>query len=550
MATSNLQAVRRNRLLIRFPRALPIGIFALVMAITILSAFAIERLEAENRAARQSETAGSVAASMENRATAVAAYLRAGAALFSASEEVTPTDFRRFVDGLQIEPEYRGSDGFGWAQTVPVDRIDAFEARQQGLRSSGYEVQPRPQAGDLFAAPVTFIHPNTLRNRRAWGYNMYSEANRREAMMEAAQSAGPVATAPVVLRQEGAQDAPGFIIYMPVFRRDTDAIPIGYVYSPFNAQKFMEAATEKLSTSNYAMAIYDQKADQLLASIGDFDAANDEYITDEIEIAGRPWQLRFEIPPSAGLSLLTQLTLLFGVMVAALLAYVARLLTQQASEDEGAIAWFEEQNSIRNSLTRELNHRVKNTLANVLSIIALTRRRASSLDEFVDGLNGRIRALSATHDLLTQSDWASTPIRAVIDAELAPYALDSETHHLVIEGPDVGLAPNDALSLGLAIHELSTNAAKYGALSVPGGTITVRWQRLRDNLAEISWEESGGPDVPVSPRRGFGLDLIEKIVAHELGNPVDLVFAEHGVECRLIVPVRQPTEFVPRAAQG
>lgn len=137
------------------------------------------------------------------------------------------------------------------------------------------------------------------------------------------------------------------------------------------------------------------------------------------------------------------------------------MLTWQALEDETSLRWFEEQASIRNSLTRELNHRVKNTLASVLSIIALTRRRATNLGEFAHGLDGRIRALSATHDLLTRSDWGTTPVRAVVEAELLPYA-DASDHEVDIAGPDVELAPNDALSLGLAMHELATNAAKYG----------------------------------------------------------------------------------------
>ena len=162
--------------------------------------------------------------------------------------------------------------------------------------------------------------------------------------------------------------------------------------------------------------------------------------------------------------MLSMLTLLFGLLVAGLLMVVARLLTQQAIEDQTSLDWFAEQNSIRNSLTRELNHRVKNTLANVLSIVSLTRRRATSLDDFADGLDGRIRALSATHDLLTQSDWGTHADPR--GGRCRARALRAGRRGaLVMAGPDVELAPNDALSLGLAIHELATNAAKYGALS-------------------------------------------------------------------------------------
>ena len=213
-------------------------------------------------------------------------------------------------------------------------------------------------------------------------------------------------------------------------------------------------------------------------------------------------------------------------------------------EDRIALAWFEQQSSIRNSLTRELNHRVKNTLANVLSIIALTRRRASNLDDFATSLEGRIRALSATHDLLTQSEWGTTPVRMVLEAELAPYAQGAEAH-VAMDGPDVELAPNDALSLGLAIHELATNAAKYGALSTPEGRVHVRWELLGEDRARIAWHERGGPELDPEARRkrGFGTDLIEKIVAHELRNPVELVFEREGVRCSLVIPVRRRGDF-------
>jgi two-component sensor histidine kinase len=266
----------------------------------------------------------------------------------------------------------------------------------------------------------------------------------------------------------------------------------------------------------------------------------------EVNLANRTMMLEVQSTREEGLSSMSMITLLFGLAVASLLMLVARLLTQQTLEDRRAISWFEEQNSIRNSLTRELNHRVKNTLANVLSIVSLTRRRAMDLDEFAEGLDGRIRALSATHDLLTQSDWGTTPIRAVVEVELAPYARD-EDHQLDLVGPHTELAPNDALSLGLAIHELATNAAKYGSLSVPGGKVTVRWSQINDTLAKIEWIESDGPPVSQPQRRGFGTDLIEKIVAHELRHPVELDFRPEGVRCSLLVPVRERSEFELRS---
>ena len=197
-------------------------------------------------------------------------------------------------------------------------------------------------------------------------------------------------------------------------------------------------------------------------------------------------------------------------------------------------------------LIGELNHRVKNTLANVLSIAALTRRRSKDIDDFTDSLTARIRALSATHDLLSQSDWGFAALGDVVASELAPYMEGSESH-VEMSGPDIKLAPNDAMSLGLAIHELATNAAKYGALSVGEGRVHVDWALISHDLATIRWREEGGPPVTEPVKRGFGRDLIEKIVAHELKSQVNLEFKPGGVECELKVPVRVSRDFVLRS---
>jgi two-component sensor histidine kinase len=334
---------------------------------------------------------------------------------------------------------------------------------------------------------------------------------------------------------------------MPVFEATPDGRRLkGFIYSPFNARDFLAAALEGEASAATSVSIFDgpPSADTLLATSGRHDPVG-AVVTRQMEIAGRQWYFQVQGTKSTGLAGLSIATLVFGTLVASLLALVLRLLTTQALEDEAALQWFQEQASIRNSLTRELNHRVKNTLANVLSIIALTRRRATSLQDFADGLDGRIRALSATHDLLTQSDWGATPVKAVVQAELRPYAHDAD-HVVQLQGPEVLLAPNDALSLGLAMHELATNAAKYGALSKTGGQVAVCWQLVSDALVRIDWQESGGPPVPQQRGRGFGTDLIERIVAHELKNPVKLEFNPDGVRCVLTIPVRRPGEFIIR----
>ncbi len=539
-----------QRMLVDHRRSVPILTFLLVLAITVLSVVSIERVEDENKRAQLNRVALSAASALERRASINASYLRAGAALFALQEEVTAPMFRRFVSELRLDTDYRGAEGIGWAPvwSVAADGRSITGPGTDGINAS--DIRPslaeQPRAT---IAPVKFLQPDTIRNRRAIGYDMYAEQTRRAAMDEAQQSVRPTASGKVVLAQEGGDKEPGFLIYMPVFQEDEAGRRLrGFIFSPYNADDFLRSASELMDLDGMRLVLFDGEPApaNILSSINADSDAGGASVTQELRLANRRMTVEVTSLHSESLSLISMITLAFGIALASLLMLILRLLAQQMVEDQRALSWFSEQNSIRNSLTRELNHRVKNTLANVLSIMTLTRRRSKTLDEFADALDGRIRALSATHDLLTQSDWSTTPIASVVAAELAPYTRD-EDGALAMDGPMVELAPNDALSLGLALHELATNASKYGALSVAGGRVSITWRMIGPDLAQVDWAEAGGPEVPSRRQRGFGTDLIEKIVAHELRHPVDLSFEADGVRCSLKVPVRQPIDFAMRA---
>ncbi|RYD61857.1 MAG: histidine kinase, partial [Sphingomonadales bacterium] len=400
-----------HRLLVDNQRIAPLVIFLLVLAVTIVSVVSIERGEREREDARMSRAALSAASALERRATINASYLRAGAALFAMQPEVSGPLFRRFVSELRLDTDYRGAEGIGWAPVIPAGQTADYMARLSVMTGEPVSLQPslaaKPRAE---VVPVTFIQPDTARNRAAIGWDMYSEATRRAAMQEAARSVRPTASGKVVLVQDSESRAPGFLIYMPVFEETAGERRLrGYIYSPYNAEEFLASASELVDLRGLRLSLYDgapSEATRLGTMSGTGDGQG-RTVRQDLRLANRPMLLEVTSLETASLSTISMITLLFGLAVASLLMLVSRLLTKQMLEDQRALSWFAEQNSIRNSLTRELNHRVKNTLANVLSIVTLTRRRAKTLDEFADGLDGRIRALSATHDLLTQSDWGT-----------------------------------------------------------------------------------------------------------------------------------------------
>jgi PAS domain S-box-containing protein len=185
-------------------------------------------------------------------------------------------------------------------------------------------------------------------------------------------------------------------------------------------------------------------------------------------------------------------------------------------------------------MVNELNHRVKNTLATVQSIIAHTLRGAESPERLRETLTTRILALSRAHDVLTDAQWAGADLGEIAARAAAPYRPAGGDERFRLHGPTVRLPPKTAIAVALAFHELATNAAKYGALSAPGGHVELGWTLRRagkDQRLTIRWREVGGPAVSPPTRRGFGTRLIERALAADLNGEVVLEFPPEGVIC-------------------
>jgi len=188
-------------------------------------------------------------------------------------------------------------------------------------------------------------------------------------------------------------------------------------------------------------------------------------------------------------------------------------------------------------LINELNHRVKNTLATVQSIFLQTTRGAADPSVAYATFADRLMALSRAHNVLTEEQWRGADFTAIVQASMHPFG----SNRFTTSGPAVWLLPAAALPLALALHELATNAAKYGALSAHSGAVDLTW-RLEDRNAVphliVDWREHGGP--PVSPpqgRGGFGTRLLKTALAGELRGQVDLVYDPAGLFCRIVAPV-------------
>ncbi len=517
--------------LLALPRLSAIGVFVFIVLITVIGAIAIDRNETAKHEALMRDVSNALVADLERRVSNHLAFLGAGAALFSVVDEVDEAVFSSFVSSLPRAQDPVGSQGVGWARVVGQETSSAMKV------------------------PVTFLEPPGEGNQRSLGFDLYSEPARREAITIAAETGKPSTSGKLQLVNRPKDKGSGFLILVPVYNLPADQVTRldkrarslkGFVFTPFNAPQALDEALESTAYKDLSVRLYygDARPENLLAfHEGDQEAGNS--ILERVLVANKKMTISVASAPRPVISILALETLLLGLAVATLLASLIHFVTERAILNEASREQMEQQNSIRSSLTRELNHRAKNTLANVLSIISLTRRRSTDLDQFADALDGRVRALSATHDLLTRSEWSTTPLRDILETELSSL-IEAREGAVRLSGPDTLLAPNDALSLGLAVHELATNAARFGALSVPEGQLSVSWHLDGDGIAIVEWRELGGPPVPQERTEGFGTNLIEKIVAHEFKSPVDLQFLPEGVVCVLHVPVRERVDFAIR----
>ena len=181
-------------------------------------------------------------------------------------------------------------------------------------------------------------------------------------------------------------------------------------------------------------------------------------------------------------------------------------------------------------LAREVDHRARNTLAVIQSIIRLTR--AKTVKDYVHGIEGRIKALARAHTLLSDSRWNGADLATLVTDELAPYRSGDRVQ---CQGPDVSLQPATAQGLALALHELATNAAKHGALSSPGGRIRLEWD-LGPDMLTLTWAERDGPRIAVPSTRNFGLKVITASIEQQLSGKTEFDWDPQGLRCVFSIP--------------
>ena len=193
----------------------------------------------------------------------------------------------------------------------------------------------------------------------------------------------------------------------------------------------------------------------------------------------------------------------------------------------------------RNLLIGELTHRVKNTLAVVQSMAHHSMRDTGTFAEAVAAFEARLFALSSAHDLLISGSWRGAEMQALVAAVISPFHGSSSKSRISIEGPEIFIHPNAAIAFSMILHELATNATKYGSLSGATGSVELSWEVPQDDqqTLQLRWTESGGPPVEMPRRKGFGSQLIEQGIAPNVSGAVRLLFAREGLVCTIDAPL-------------
>lgn len=532
--------------------------FIAIATIGIGVTLAVYRTEEAATQSRFNAIAEEAVDRIEERLRQHVALLTATKALFAArAGHVSQSEFQVFIDGLHLGDRYRGIQGIGFARVIATGNEGVAEA--DIARNYGIARPIWPGTDQEHRSPIVLLEPQDVRNERALGYDMFSEASRRAAIQAAIADGQLHATAPVELVQEitTAKQA-GFLAYLPYGgplpgAMPEDAAPAsagaasGLVYAPFRASDLHAAALSRRLPLPIALETKDVSGPEpvlLYRTAGFEDVAKDALLTvvRPIAFGGRDWSIvvhetaafrstanhRFTL----GVALVSALLLLAAVFT--MLAQLRALASARALQ-----ALSERTVQEKDLMLQEMKHRLKNALARVIAIARRTAAGSDDLDGFLATYSARLNAMAAAQDMLTRSHWQRADLKELLSKELEQ-VFGSDLQSCTLEGPPVQLDEKTTQALSLTFHELATNGLKYSQIAEDGGALTVRWriaEVAKARTLEIDWHERAAVAITPPEHQGFGAKLIDANIRGELGGTIERNFAAQGMMMRMTVPV-------------
>lgn len=502
--------------------------------------------------------------------------LRAGAAAVNAMPAVTREQWRTFVRDLAVDDFYPGIRGIGYVKRLHRDEIEALVAEQHREGRPDFTFHPKGER-DMYTA-IVYLEPDDWRNRRAVGYDMFSEPRRRAAMEEARDTGRPTLSRKLTLIQETGEDVqPGVLAYMAIYADGVtpDTVEarrkalVGYVYGAFRMKDFLVrvlASNLPGTFQHLRISIYDGN-----------DPADTDLLFDDrmlspsvtarsaiepsrprfrqrrtISVAGREWTIVARSQPALEATVdrtLAWMTLfgggLISFLIAGIFAQLAYAGERVARAEQRLSAEVAERKRAEDEVklaNRELIHRVKNMLAIVTAIASQTARYSPTVADFNTSFRERLTALARVHDLLRPDPAHAPDLGSFVQEILKPYCGERKDA-LTTGGPRVEISRNEGVLLSLLINELGTNATKYGAWSVPEGKVAVEWRHVGNHTLdgqrrelELVWQESGGPPVSAPTAAGFGTNVMKFAIERGLRGRINTSFEARGVRHEVHLP--------------
>lgn len=506
--------------------------------------YAVSRAEDARAQAQFDATLAEAASLVAGRVGQDIAFLTATRAFVQARQQDIPRKaFAAYVRGLGLQGPYDGLQGVGIAQIIPPGGEAEALRRLHAEHGPGHRLWPE-STGSLRTA-ITLLEPADERNRAAIGYDMFTEERRRAAMTRALEIGAPVASAPVTLVQEITRDQqPGILVFLALESRE-DGLPEGFVYSPIRTGDLFRAALVNSGLGVELRAHDLAHPDEPLFQSAGFDpAAGPSRLMSglTLPIAGREWRFLGHEKATPGLMARKPFTVMTaaGVLLLAIATALAVQGMGAAIRKARALNAAQAQLMREKDLhLREMSHRLKNALTRVAAMARQAARGTASKEEFVASMTARLRAMADAQDLLTRSATETTDLRALLMAEMAQLQGDGESQPEV-EGPAVSLDTRQTQSLGLAFHELATNALKYGAGAIPGASLHVSWQVVPDvgqRFLVLTWDERTGRPATEPTRKGFGSQLLDSCIKVELGGTIQRRYHERGFTADIRLPL-------------
>jgi len=529
-----------------YPGAIAILASGLALASTLAAYQLTLQSEAESHKRAIASEASRIAETIVDTMRGYGSILRASAGFVAANGRPNEVTWRTFTSALEIERSFPGVQGLGYVDVGVRDELERIAAAKRSRGRTDFQFVTGDGERDLYTM-IAFLAPEDERNRRALGFDMYSEKTRREAMQKARDTGELVLSPIVILRQEISADIqPGSLGYLPVYR-DSGTPPtstaerraqlMAFVYGVFRWGDFIDRTLQKHHRHSLGL--------MRIEISGNADAAGGGLIYDSEGGSARPSQTRYTTTVPLDLGGLQwsltatsnhrfestldwskpRLILSSGLVVTALIATMIVALSQSRERTEIARRKLESEVVQRKEAEErahlangELIHRVKNTLAVVSALASQTARHSTSVQAFTASFRERLVALASVQDLLRPDPAYAPELGELVRQSLKAFAdaakSTSASPRLTASGPKVALPGNQAVLLSLLLNELATNATKYGAWSASGGGVTVEWSLEtleEEKLVVLRWTETGSRIKSEPSPNGFGTKVIEAV---------------------------------------